>query len=64
MDNFTIWYRPFPKQQIPDSSKLKEFKDDNFELDENGEKFFEWVENTVEKEKLLVTSYFSFSYSF
>ena len=29
----------FPKQQILDSSKLEEFADDNFELDENARKF-------------------------
>ena len=28
----------FPKRQIVDSSKLKEFADDNFELNENGRK--------------------------
>ena len=54
---------PFPKRQILDSSKLKEFVDDNFELNENGRKFSKLVENTVEKEKLLVTSNFSFSHS-
>ena len=32
-----------------DSSKLKEFPDDNFEYDENGGKFFESVENAVGK---------------
>ena len=39
----------FPKRQILDSSKLKEFADDNFKFDENGRKFSEWVENTVGK---------------
>ena len=32
-----------------DSSKPKEFADDNFELDENGRKFAKWVENTAGK---------------
>ena len=32
------------KQQILDSSKLKEFTDDNFKFDENGRKFFKRVE--------------------
>ena len=27
---------PFPNNKIVDSSKLKEFADDNFEFDENG----------------------------
>ena len=29
---------PFPKVQILDTSKLKEFADDNFEFNENGRK--------------------------
>ena len=40
---------PFPKRQILDSSKLKEFADDNFKFDENGRKFPKSVENTVGK---------------
>ena len=39
----------FPKRQILDSSKLKEFTDDNFDFDENGRRFSKLVENTVEK---------------
>ena len=35
-----------PKQQILDSSKLK---DDNFKIDENGRKLSKWVENTEGK---------------
>ena len=38
---------PLPKGQILDSSKLKEFADDNFKVDENGRKFSKWIENTV-----------------
>ena len=41
--------KPFPKRQILDLSKLKEFADDNFKFDENGRKFFRRVENTVGK---------------
>ena len=37
----------FPKQQILDFSKLKEFADDNFKFDENGRKFSKLVENNV-----------------
>ena len=44
------------KRQILDSSKLKDFADDNFKLDENGGIFFKWIENTVGKEKMLVMS--------
>ena len=54
---------PFPKQQISDSSKLKEFADDNFKVDENGRKLSKQVENTGETEKLLITSNFFFSHS-
>ena len=32
-----------------DSSKLKEFAGDNFDFDENGRKFYKWLENTVGK---------------
>ena len=41
--------QPFAKQQILDSSKLKDFADDSFKLVENGGKFSERVENTVGK---------------
>ena len=44
-----ISVKPFPKRQILDSSKLKEFADDNFNFDENGRNFCKWIENTVEK---------------
>ena len=37
----------FPKQRISDSTKLKDFVDNNFKFDENGKKFSKWVENTV-----------------
>ena len=40
---------PFPKRQILDSSKLKEFADDNFKFDENFIKFSERVEDIVGK---------------
>ena len=42
-------HKPSPKRQILDSSKLKEFADDNFKLDGNGRKFSKRVENTVGK---------------
>ena len=38
--------KPFPKQEILEASKLKEFADDNFKFDEHGSKFSKWVENT------------------
>ena len=37
------------RRQILDSSKLKEFADDNFKSDENGRNLSKWVENTVGK---------------
>ena len=42
-------FQPFPKKQILDSFKLKEFADDNFKFDENDRKFSRRVENTVGK---------------
>ena len=41
--------QPITRQQILDSSKLKEFADDNFKFDENGGKLSKRVENTVGK---------------
>ena len=42
-------FQPITIQQILDSSKLKEFADDNFKFNENGRKFSKQVENTVGK---------------
>ena len=42
-------FNPFPKDKILDWFKLKAFADDNFDLNENGVKFSERVENTVGK---------------
>ena len=39
--------QPFPTRQVLDSSKQKEFADDNIKFDENGRKFSRQVENTV-----------------
>ena len=39
----------YPKRQILDSFKLKEFADDDFRFDENGRKFSKLEENTVAK---------------
>ena len=44
-----IIINPFPDNKILDSSKLKEFTDDNFRFDENSVKFSERVENTLEQ---------------
>ena len=40
---------PSTRRHILDSSKLKEFADDNFKFDENGRKLSKQVENTVGK---------------
>ena len=48
-DLINISSQPFPKRQIKDPSKLKEFADDNFKFDENGRKLSKWLENTVGK---------------
>ena len=37
----------FPNDKFLDSSKMKEFADDNFKFDENGRKFSKQVENIV-----------------
>ena len=38
------YFQPFPKWQILDSSKLNEFVDNNFKLDENGRKLSKQAE--------------------
>ena len=40
---------PFADNKFLDSSKLKEFPDDNFDFNENGRKFSKSVENNVRK---------------
>ena len=58
---------PFVKQQIIDSPKQKEFADDKFKFDENGEKLSKRLENLCGKgeiaryEQFLL---FPFSFSF
>ena len=43
-------FNPLPNDKFYlDSSKLKEFADDNFEFDQNGGKLSKQVENTVGK---------------
>ena len=48
----------FPKRQISDFSRLKEFADDNFKIEENGRKFFKRVEDTVGNEEIARYSVF------
>ena len=42
-------FNPFIRRQLLDSSKLKEFTDDNFKFDKNGKKLSKRVKNTVEE---------------
>ena len=49
-----------PKQQILDSSKLKELTDNNFKFDKNGRKFSKWVENTAKKGEIALYEHFLF----
>ena len=60
-DQFTL--QPFPRQQILDSSKLKQFADDNFKFDEMAQSSPNGLKTLREEEKLLVRSNFSFSHS-
>ena len=39
-------FYPITRRQILDSSKLKEFAEKKFKLDENDRKLSKWVENT------------------
>ena len=55
--------RPIPEQQIVHSSKLREFADSNFELDEGGRKFSKMIENTEGKGEIAHYNNFSFFYS-
>ena len=40
---------PFPNDKFQTLPNLKEFTDNNFEFDDNGEKLSKRIENTVEK---------------
>ena len=42
-------FNPFPNDRILDMTKLKEFADNDFNIDRNGWKFSKRVENTVGK---------------
>ena len=53
----TVFYS-FPKRLILNSSKLKEFTDDNFKFDKNGEKFSKGAQNTVGKGEIALYEQF------
>ena len=63
LSNIPSVFNPLPDDKILDWSKLKQSADDNFEFDVNTRKFSKLVETLWVKEKLLVTSNFSFSHS-
>ena len=46
-DKFWAFFNPLPNDKILDRSKLTEFADDNFKVDENGRKFSKWIKITV-----------------
>ena len=50
----------FPKQQILDSSKIKEFADDNVKFDEDNNDFSKGVENIVGKGEIACYKQFLF----
>ena len=54
----TKYVYPFPKRQILDSSKLKEFADDNCEFVKTEEKFSKRVENTAGKGEIALCEQF------
>ena len=54
----------FPKRHILDSSKLKEFADNNFKSDENGRKFSKREEKTVGKGEIARYEQFFFPQCF
>ena len=57
-------FKPFSKQQILDSSKLKEFVDHNFRFDKNCRKLWKLVENTVRKGEIARYELFFFPQCF
>ena len=44
--------KPFPKRQILEPSKLKEFADDKFRFDGKGKRFSKRIENNVGKAEI------------
>ena len=61
--HFPQCFQLFPTRLILDFPESKEFADDNFKVDENGRKFSKMGRKHWVKEKLLITSNFSFSHS-
>ena len=47
-----FWSLTLFRMTILDSSKQKEFPDNNFKVDENCRKFSTWVENTAGKSEI------------
>ena len=57
-------FKPFPNDKFLDSSKLKEFADDNFEFDENGRKLSKRLKNTEGKGEIALYEQFLFPLCF
>ena len=60
---FVLWgglclVNPFPNDKFLDSSKLKEFADDNSKFDKNGWRHSKPVENTVGKGEIALYEQF------
>ena len=64
-ENCLMIGQPITRRQILDSSKLKEFADNNFKFDENGRNLSKRVENTVGKGEIACyEQFFLFSQCF
>ena len=63
MTKVTFLNNPFPNNKFLDSSKLKQFADDNLKFSANGRKVFKQVENTAGKGEIARYAGSNFSFS-
>ena len=63
MAHFDIVFNPFPNERFYESSKLKEFAENNFKFDEMEQSSPRGSKTLWGKENFLITSNFSFSHS-
>ena len=56
-------YQHFPKQQILDSSKLKDSAEDDLKSDENGRKFSKRLKNTLGKGDIVLFFFSNLAFS-
>ena len=59
-EEYRTTLNPLPDDKFLDSSKLREFADNNFKFDKNGRKLSERVENTVGKGEIACYDQFLF----